>query len=678
MPPIIRRTLFVLASLRLLLGCKDDELRERVDRAVDKVYPALVRIHVVAVGHQEGREVKVEAVGSGVIISAEGHVITNHHVAGKAKRIRCTLADREELEATLVGSDPLADIAVVKLDLSGRKDPLPAATFGDSDKLRVGDRVLAMGSPAAVSQSVTMGIVSNLELTFPSLLWPFTLKLDGEEVGSLVKWIGHDAAIYGGNSGGPLVDLDGQVVGINEISIGLGGAIPSNLAREIARQIIEHEGVQRGWIGVRCQPLLKKSGRREGVLVADVLEGSPGAVAGLCAGDIILRYDGRPVSARFAEQIPVFNRLVFSTPVGKEVELRVLREGNVLTLKVKTAQWEPARGKERELKAWGITAREITTLQAKELKRSDKTGALVTSVRPGGPAGEAKPAVRRGDVIVEVAGKHVEDLERLEGITRDIVRGREKKVPTLVSFERKAQRFLTVVKLGLSEKEQKPREVSKAWLPAAFQVLTRELAESLNLKGTTGVVITQVYPISTAEEAGLKVGDIITHLDGEHIQASQPEDIELFPQMIREYKIGSTAGMTVLRTPGYEKTKLSVRLPERPVPGRRAKRYEDRNFDFEARDVTYMDRVRERWEESQGGALVTAVEPGGWAALAHLAVGDLILSVDGVPVEGASALEARMKAVAEERPRQVDFLVLRDIHTLYVEMEPAWPDRAEE
>src|SRR5262249_6797789 len=157
-----------------------DLLRPTVKAAIDKVYPALVRIHVVAVSYGEGREIKTEASGSGVIFSADGHVITNHHVVGRAKRVRCFLANKEEREASVIGTDPLAAIAVLKLCRSSSEQHkrFPAASFGDSDALRVGDHVLAMGCPMALSQSVTLGIVSNVEMTLPELIWPLTFKLD--------------------------------------------------------------------------------------------------------------------------------------------------------------------------------------------------------------------------------------------------------------------------------------------------------------------------------------------------------------------------------------------------------------------------------------------------------------------------------------------------------------------
>ena len=177
-------------------------LRAAVDRSVAVVKPALVRIHVVSTTYRDGREQKYQSSGSGVIITPEGHVITNHHVVGHATRLVCTLSTREEIDAELVGTDPLTDIAVIKL-LPADGRTFPVAPFGDSDRVRVGDDVLSMGSPYSLSQSVTLGIASNTEMVLLRRMGYGAFRQDGEDVGTLVRWIAHDAVIYPGNSGGP-------------------------------------------------------------------------------------------------------------------------------------------------------------------------------------------------------------------------------------------------------------------------------------------------------------------------------------------------------------------------------------------------------------------------------------------------------------------------------------------
>ena len=271
------------ASAEEELGAVPQLLREVVDTAVQRVKPALVRIAVVSAYYGEGRQQKYESFGSGVIIDPEGYVVTNHHVAGRALRLECTLASKERVAARLVGADPLTDIAVIQLER--REGGYPSAEWGDSSRVQVGDLVLAMGSPAALSQSVTLGIVSNTEMVMPDWLQQWGgLQQEGEDVGALVRWIGHDAAIAGGNSGGPLVDLAGRIVGINEISIGLGGAIPSNLARDVTRQLIASGEVLRSWTGLTLQPRIGRNGAERGALVANVMAGSPAERAGFKPG----------------------------------------------------------------------------------------------------------------------------------------------------------------------------------------------------------------------------------------------------------------------------------------------------------------------------------------------------------------------------------------------------------
>ncbi|MGB9620378.1 MAG: S1C family serine protease, partial [Armatimonadota bacterium] len=318
-------------------GCAaQDSAKQELTAAVEAVRPALVRIHTVSADYRQGREVKTESYGSGVIISPEGYTVTNHHVAMEAEHIVCTLADKREVDAKLVGTDPLADIAVIKLTSPDGK-PFPFASFGDSSKLEVGDRVFAMGCPYSLSQSVTMGMISNTEMILPGDTFRDDFTLEGEDVGSIVRWIGHDALIKPGSSGGPLVDRDGRIVGINEISFGLSGAIPSNLAKEVTDQLIKNGKVTRSWLGIEVQPLLESSGLEKGVLVSGVLEGGPGYKAGLKSGDVILAIAGHEAVARFREDVPLFNQFVADLPIGKPVEAKILRGGTEMTVTITPA-----------------------------------------------------------------------------------------------------------------------------------------------------------------------------------------------------------------------------------------------------------------------------------------------------------------------------------------------------
>ena len=212
----------------------------------------------------------------------------------------CTLSTQEEVPADLIGTDPLSDIAVIKLH-PARPRQFPAAHFGVSSRLQRGQTVLAMGSPLALSQSVTQGIVSNPEMMMPGSFGTDGERLDGEDVGTLVRWIGHDAAIYPGNSGGPLVNLAGEIVGVNEISFGLGGAIPSDLARSVVEALIRDGRVKRSWTGSRGAA----AHRRRRQHPARWSPGSPTARPApppvSAAGDMLVKVNDTTVDAGYAE-----------------------------------------------------------------------------------------------------------------------------------------------------------------------------------------------------------------------------------------------------------------------------------------------------------------------------------------------------------------------------------------
>ena len=651
-----------------------DPTHQAIEAAVARVKLSLVRIQVVSTHYYQGRELKYEASGSGVIISKEGHVITNHHVAGHATRIVCILPNNEEVEAELVGTDPLADISVLKLKPDTKREFVPVE-FGDSDRLQVGDSVLAMGSPLAMSQSVTLGIVSNMKMVMPEAFSSERFTLDGEDVGSLVRWIGHDADIYPGNSGGPLVSLNGEVIGINEISYGLSGAIPGNLAQKVARQLIEKGAVSRSWLGIEIQPLLKGDKDERGVLISDVVDNSPAAAAGIQSGDILVRLAGKDVLVRYAEEIPLLNRMAADLPVGQEVEAVVLRGGKEKLVKLRTAEREQVQRKTFELKQWGLTARDISALAAREMKLKSRDGVIVTSVRPGGPSNDAKPPVEASDVLVEINGTPVRNVAELQQMTEQLTAGKTKPVPTRLGLLRKTEQLLTVVKVGLKEIEDPGLEAQKAWLPVATQAIARDLAEQVGSPNLNGVRVTQVYTNSTAEKAGLKVGDLILALDGDPILASQPGDEEVLNTMVRQYKVGTTAALTVQR--GADKLSLSVELVRSPKLEREMKKYRDDDFEFTARDMTFFDKVREEWPQEQPGALVTEVKEGGWAALGRLANSDIITAVDGALVTDVLSLKEKMKSVAAGRHKTVVLRVERGVHTLYLELEPNWEGRKE-
>jgi len=646
-----------------------EAMRESVEHAVALVKPALVRIMLVSTRYNEGRELKYEASGSGVIISKEGYVITNHHVAGNATRLVCTLTTKKDVEAELVGTDPMTDISILKL-VPDEPREFPFASFGDSSAMQVGDSVLAMGSPMALSQSATLGIVSNTELVVPRMLGQSSFTLEGEDVGALVRWIGHDAAIYSGNSGGPLVNMKGEIIGINEVRMSLGGAIPGNLAKEVAAELIQNGEVKRSWLGITVQPLLRHGEIKEGVLVGGVIGGSPAEKAGLKTGDIIQRLGDAAVEVRFDEQLPLFNQIAADLIIGQPAEVGVLREGQEITLTVTPERRQKVLPHEEEFKQWGVTARDLSFVLAKQMKRDSTNGIVVTSVRPGGPAGDSKPQIQRDDVITKVKGEAVNTMQDFREITDKITEGKTAPTPVLTTFDRKTAQFVTVVEVGIKDLPKPGLEVKKAWLGVETQVITRDIAEEIGQPDLTGFRVVEVYPETPASKVDLEPGDLILEVDGMILEASAPEDYEELGALIRQYKMGTSAELTISRD--RQRRKVSMELEGEPQPAREMAKYRDTDFEFTVRDICFFDKVREKWPQEQQGVIVDEVESGGWAAVGTLYAGDLILEVDRQTIQNAETFETFMETLAESKPETVVFKVFRGINTLYLEMQPKW------
>lgn len=671
-PVLLAALIFLIISPSLQAADFPTNVRAVVDAAIERMKPSLVRIHVVSTEYREGRELKMQAVGSGAIISKDGYIVTNHHVAGHGERLFCTLWNREEIEAELIGTDPLTDISVIKLKPETPREFQPAV-FGDSSKMQVGDSVLAMGSPMALSQSVTLGIISNVEMVMPRLFGSAgRMRLDGEDVGALVRWLAHDAQIYGGNSGGPLVNLRGEIVGINEIRFGLSGAIPGNLAKAVADDLIRDGKVQRSWLGLDVQPLFKHSKEEHGVLLAGVVPDSPASRAGLQAGDLLLRIGNAPTNVRYDEQMPDFMRLVTSLPLDKEVIAVVLRAGSETNFHVRPVARGDLNPPQKELKQWGLTVRNLSFLTAKEMKRTNQLGVLVTSVRPGGPTGEAKPPLDIRDVITEVNGKPVKDVEALVQITHELTQGKTEPVPAIATFEREAQRFLTVVRVGIEELRDPGLEVTKAWLPIETHIISRDIARQLGKPDLKGFYITEVYPNTTAEKAGLQPGDFITAVDDEKLTASGAEHEDELAALIRQYDIGAKVQLTLLRDNGKKQTKIPVELARSPRLRREMKKYRNDEFEFTVRDIAFFDIAEEQWKPNQRGALVEDVKSGSWAELGSLYTDDLIVEVDGQPVTDVDSLKSIMEKIVTDKKAFVVMKVLRGIHTAFLELEPTW------
>ena len=661
---------FILAVLSGHSSIFAKDLQPELNERVNSVYKSIVRIEVVSESGSNGRMLKSGSTGSGVIFDQSGLVLTNHHVAGKAKRLKCRLYDGEEISAFLIGADALTDLAVIRLNLEQRVKntlPLQVATFGDSESLEVGDPCFAMGSPAGLSQSVTRGIISNLALISTRR---GSFRLDGENVGELVRWLGHDAIIYPGNSGGPLVNLEGEIIGINEVAIAsLGGAIPSNLAKSIAWELAEHGSINRSWSGLELQPLL--SGFSNGVLVAGIIENSPAQKAGFKPGDLITQIGNKPVTARIEEDLPPIHQLLSSFSSDKPFPVNGKRGPQNHSWEIIPVKREPAFLPETDLKSWGITLRNFSLLSSLESRRESKVGAQVHSVAQGGPSFLCKPSLSSGDVIVEVNGVAITSAEQLIEFSQNLIHGKEEASPVLVRFERDQASIITVVQIGPEPFEKRPVEAWKAWLGVGTQVITPELIEALKLKpNTSGIRLTQIFKNTPAHRSGLKAGDLLFKIDGQVIQARKPEDIEVFGNMIKQYRTDSTIQLTGLRE-GLP-LEINATLDKRPTPSVELPSHEEKFMEFTVRELSFADRAFHRLPAESPGLIVENVELAGWASLAGLKQGDILLRINEKEIGSVDEFKSTLKNISDQKESSVTLFIQRGIHTLFIEIEPDW------
>jgi len=418
-------------------------------KSFNRLLNSVVRIDVREVNFEDGGRRLESSIGSGVILSADGLVLTNAHVVGpRAVEISVTLANLENVGAKLVGWDHWTDLALIRLDMAEinrRKLTFAHAEFGDSDKLFPGETVYAVGTPFGLTRTVTKGIISNTSQYFEA-----DREVEGYETGLFNTWLQTDAAINPGNSGGPLVNEDGKVVGITARGYmganNLGFAIPANTAKSVLADLVSKGSVTRSYIGIVPGALQNLEGFYSlaldtGMLVNSVDPGSPGERAGLRGGDILLAVDDKPVDGRFPEQLPAILNRIASNPVGTHLNLSVKRGTDTRLVTVVTERLESSVGEEWAFDRWGLSVRKVSRIYAREHQLTDETGAIVIGVQPGFPADVA--GLQPGDIVTTINRRPVNSLEILKDAHAAYVKKPE---PTRLEAERDRRISLYILK----------------------------------------------------------------------------------------------------------------------------------------------------------------------------------------------------------------------------------------
>ncbi len=434
-----------LVGTLVLAGCaqppaveQPQDFRKVIRRAEKQVFPALVFLKPIRQGLKTGKRQREQRFGSGVIISTDGLVVTNSHVAKDAAEIKCVLSDKKQFPATVVGVDDDTDLALVRLELPPGHPPLQTVSFADSDTLTEGQFVMALGSPLGFTHSITFGVISSPRRYL--------------EVGAYNLWIQTDAAINPGNSGGPLVDDRGRVIGINTLrsSVGenLGFAIPANTVKRVIDQLREKGAVTRAYSGIQLQAI--KDFLRgtildysRGVVVGGVDENSPAAQAGLKAGDVILSCNGRLIFCLYLEDLPAVRNIFASLPIGEEAALTVLRDKEEIDLSLVPAPKPSASSAEIELPAWNCSAREISKFRTPALAYFHAKGVFVLGVRQPGNAFNC--GIRSGDIILSIDGRPISNIASLRDLYESFAARERGQRTVLMEMMRVGHRYFTVL-----------------------------------------------------------------------------------------------------------------------------------------------------------------------------------------------------------------------------------------
>jgi serine protease Do len=421
----------VLAALVVLTdGCISltPDFRDTVASAKASVSPSVVYIRVIYNDTQGGKDRKGQSSGSGVVISADGEVLTNHHVIDKTTEIRCQLADGRSFNAKVVGKDKDLDIALLKLELPEDHEPLPVAKLSPR-WLDVGEVVLAMGAPWGLARSVTMGIVSCNDRFL-------------EDCGDYTLWYQTDAAISPGNSGGPLVDTLGRVVGINargNIMGDQGFTIPSETILEVLPDLRKYGEAHWAWFGFRLQPREDFNHNMffsadEGAIIADIEPGSPAEKAGLRANDLLLSVDGGKTDARAWEDIPAIDRRLGRIAFEKSCAFSIVRGGQPMTLAIAPTEKGKVEGEEFACERWGLTVKEINRFYNPDLIFFAPEGGLyVSGLNWDGNAENC--GFREKDIVVAIDGRPVKSVAEAKAAYEASMKNLERrtKMPVTVS-----------------------------------------------------------------------------------------------------------------------------------------------------------------------------------------------------------------------------------------------------